>query len=347
MKLSILLPTHNRADVLPFAIESVLAQSFTEFELLVCGDGCTDSTAEVVQRYAKEDARVRWFDFPKAPGFGYANRNRALREARGALIGFMAHDDLITADHFALLVQAMEDPAAHLACTEAVWAGRDGAMVPALFHLEDKLMREEFLARRWNRIPATCFMHRREALDKVGWWSEELPRGADLELWGRIVSAYGEQSIRCVSVMTCFHFRAHWRLEDVAPDTEPVWLQLHRAPGRLPEAMHWQVSAGMTEQQAFWERLKTQPESIPSLRVACHHAVMTYAWLLEQQLSVQQGLAPVAELDRKIQSLREQKADLQAKLTERDARVQRLKEEMESMRRETKVPKWLQWLRGR
>lgn len=346
MKLSILLPTHDRADVLPFAIESVLVQDFTDFELLVCGDGCTDATAKVVQHYAAEDARVRWFDFPKAPGFGYANRNRALKEARGELIGFMAHDDLITADHFALLVQAMEDPAAQLAYTEAVWAGRDGAMVPAVFHLEDQAMRDAFLAKQWNRIPATCFMHRREAFDKVGWWSEELPRGADLDLWGRIINAYGESSIKAVSAMSCFHFRAHWRLEDIAPDTEPVWLQLHRAPGRLPEAMHWEVPAGMSEQQAFWERLKGQPEFITSLRTACHHAVMSYAWHLEQQLSAQQGLAPVVELDRKIQALREQKAALQVKLTERDARLLGLKEEMEILRRETKVPKWLRWLRG-
>lgn len=219
-------------------------------------------------------------------------------------------------------------------------------MVPALFHLEDKVMREEFLARRWNRLPATCFMHRRAALDKAGWWNETLPRGADLDLWGRIVSAYGEQAIRCVPVMTAFHFRAHWRLEDIAPDTEPVWMQLHRTPGRLPEAMYWQVRAGTTEQQAFWEKLKAQPESIAALRMACHHAVMTYAWHLEQHLCVQQGLPPVVELDKKIQSLREQKAAMQAKLTERDAKLQRLKEKVEILKRETKMPKWFRWLRG-
>jgi hypothetical protein len=344
MKVSILLPTHNRSDVVPLAIDSLLAQSFTDFEVLVCGDGCTDSTAEVVSRYVAADARVRWFDLPKGMGLGYANRNTVLREARGELIAFMAHDDLVTSDHLALLVQAMEDPGAHFVYTDAAWVGREGIIVPAVFHLQDRVMREEYFANRWSRLPSSCVMHRREAFEKVGFWNDQMPRGGDLELWTRIMRAYGMETIRHVTMLTCLHFRAHWRGDQLAPDTEPVWNQLHQEPGRFSEAMSWPVPEGMVEQEAFWRRMIAEPEIVPQLRDACRRAVVTYTWHLEQELSVQRGLPPVAELGKKIGSLREEKAVLKAKLAERDAKLQRVKEELERVKRESKWPKWLRWL---
>src|SRR5262245_54968910 len=109
---SILLPTHNRADVLPFAIRSVLAQTVQDFELLIVGDGCRVGTAEIVRGFS--DARIVWFDLPKGPNFGYNNRNIALRQARGAYVAYMAHDDLWLCDHLELLVAVLGRPSIEL-----------------------------------------------------------------------------------------------------------------------------------------------------------------------------------------------------------------------------------------
>lgn len=280
--LSILLPTHNRADVLPFAIQSVLAQSLADFELLVVGDGCTDGTAAVVEALASTDARIRWFDLPKAPHFGYANRNVALREARGQFIGFMAHDDLVTSDHFARLVAAMADPAAHLVHSASAWVGSWGEIVPALFHLADRRMRAELLAGRWNRLPATAFLYRQEAITRVGLWNEELKCNGDMDLWSRIILAYGEDAIRVVDEFTVFHFRAVWRTQDrIAPDNEPLWRRLHDEAGRLDPMLRVPPLEGQKEQATFWSWMQRDAARLADTRAALTRAMQSFAWEIE------------------------------------------------------------------
>ena len=86
---SIILPTFNRAALLPRAINSVLAQSFTDWELLIWDDGSTDNTGAVVQAY--KDARIRYYS---AVNHGAAlARNRALEKCSADLIAFLDSDD--------------------------------------------------------------------------------------------------------------------------------------------------------------------------------------------------------------------------------------------------------------
>ena len=93
-KVSVIVPAYNVARFIDGAIDSVLTQSFTDFELLIVNDGSTDDTLERCQRYL--DPRIRIVD-QKNRGLAGA-RNSGIREARGDYLAFLDADDLWRSD---------------------------------------------------------------------------------------------------------------------------------------------------------------------------------------------------------------------------------------------------------
>lgn len=90
---SIIVPCHNYGALLPKALESVLAQTHTDWECLVVDDGSTDSTPTVASHYATRDPRFRYL--PRAHAGASAARNHGLRAAQGEFVQFLDADDLL------------------------------------------------------------------------------------------------------------------------------------------------------------------------------------------------------------------------------------------------------------
>lgn len=89
---SIVMPTYNSARFVADAIESVLNQSYSNWELLITDDCSSDNTCCVVQEYAKKDSRIHLFRLPKNSGAALA-RNNSIKEAKGRFIAFIDSDD--------------------------------------------------------------------------------------------------------------------------------------------------------------------------------------------------------------------------------------------------------------
>src|SRR5690348_10231612 len=102
---SVILPVHNRADVLPRAIESVIAQELADFELIVVDDGSTDESATLVQSFA--DDRIRLIRLDKNRG-GNVARNEGIRAARSPLIAFLDSDDRYLPNKLSTIVGEFE-----------------------------------------------------------------------------------------------------------------------------------------------------------------------------------------------------------------------------------------------
>lgn len=86
---SVIIPTYNRAHTLPRSIESVLNQSYSNFELIIVDDGSTDETADVIKQY--NDSRIRYFHTENRGAC--AARNFGIKKARGEYISFQDSDD--------------------------------------------------------------------------------------------------------------------------------------------------------------------------------------------------------------------------------------------------------------
>lgn len=92
-KYSIVVPVFNVEKYLDECVKSVLAQTFSDFELLLINDGSTDRSGDICDRYASEDVRVRVFH--KRNGGVSSARNLGTREAKGHLIVYLDSDDLL------------------------------------------------------------------------------------------------------------------------------------------------------------------------------------------------------------------------------------------------------------
>jgi glycosyltransferase involved in cell wall biosynthesis len=91
---SVCIPTYNYGHVLPDAIESVLGQTFTDFEIVVVDNCSTDGTEEIAARYLRQDGRVRYFRNEANVGM-VGNWNRCLQYARGEFVKILCADDLL------------------------------------------------------------------------------------------------------------------------------------------------------------------------------------------------------------------------------------------------------------
>ncbi len=107
-RVTIIIPTYNWATVLPYSIGSVLDQTFTDFELLVVGDCCTDESEQVVEDIAAKDPRVRWINLETNAGEQSGPNNEGLRQAKGEIIAYLGHDDLWLPRHLERLVNAID-----------------------------------------------------------------------------------------------------------------------------------------------------------------------------------------------------------------------------------------------
>lgn len=185
--ISVIIPVYNGEKTIRETIESVLNQTFRDFELIILNDGSQDSTLEVVSSI--QDSRLKVFSHPNA-GLA-ASRNRGTFHAVGEYISFIDADDLWTPDKLETQLKALQDnPEAAVAYSwtnyidESGQFLRRGGYLTANGDVYAKLLVVDFLENGSNPLI------RRQALIQVGGFDESLPAAEDWDILLRLAAQY-------------------------------------------------------------------------------------------------------------------------------------------------------------
>ena len=185
-RISVVLPTYNQAQYLGQAIQSVLAQTFADWELILVDDGSTDATPQCVAQF--QDSRVRYIvqhneERSRA-------RNRGIREARGALIAFLDADDFWLPAYLATQVAKMDAyPSAGLSYTWNYDTNVTGQIIGRRGYGKSGLQdQDEFFKAMLlgNRMIVDCVVVRAAIIQDAGCFDPDIVHVEDWDLWLRI-----------------------------------------------------------------------------------------------------------------------------------------------------------------
>jgi teichuronic acid biosynthesis glycosyltransferase TuaG len=182
---TVVLPTYNWAHLIRETLDSILAQTFRDFELIVIADGCTDNTAGVVASYG--DPRIRLISQPGS-GRPAKPRNVGIQNARGTYVAFCDHDDLWMPDKLPRQTAVMSsEPDVAMCFTGGVTFGDDRFLSKRT--IKKGVHQDHFRTVLYgNYVPSSSVLARRAVLEAVGpFRTEKSLRGVeDYEMWLRI-----------------------------------------------------------------------------------------------------------------------------------------------------------------
>ncbi|MGX6960031.1 MAG: glycosyltransferase [Rickettsia endosymbiont of Pentastiridius leporinus] len=177
-KISIVLPVYNREKLLPCAIESCIAQTFKDFELIIIDDYSKDKSSEIAKKYAEQDARIKVIrneTNKKLP----ASLNIAFKEARGQYFTWTSDDNLLHENALEKMANLLDNS------SNIGLVYTDYTLIDDYGNKGARLYQEppEFLPVR--DCVGACFLYRAELAKQVGGYNENMHLVDDYEYWLR------------------------------------------------------------------------------------------------------------------------------------------------------------------
>ena len=183
-RVSVVIPTHNRAHWLAHAIDSVLAQTFPDYELIVVDDGSTDGTLDLLNRYERS---LRVLSLPHNQGVSAA-RNWGIQNSDSQWVAFLDSDDRWLPQKLEKqLLHHQEHPAAQVLFTDEIWFRQGKRVNPSKKHRKQEGWIFQPSLSLCLMAPSTVLVAR-QIFQTVGLFDETLPVCEDYDLWLRITA---------------------------------------------------------------------------------------------------------------------------------------------------------------
>lgn len=231
---TVLIPTHDHARLIPYAIQSAVRQNFGNIEIFVIGDGAGSQTKEIVESLSRNDRRIRYFDFPKGQRHGELSRHTALQEARGKIVAYLSDDDLWLPDHLDNLVAGLAD--ADFAHTLHTAVQLNGAFSVNAIDLTDYDYPLAMMTSKTNYFGLTVVGHTMAAYRALpfGWCPAPDGLWTDLHMWRQFL-AQPRLRIRTIPICDSLHLatpmRLHMTTDERENEIREISERLSRADG--------------------------------------------------------------------------------------------------------------------
>lgn len=201
---SIIIPTHNREDLIVETLKSIEAQEYKQIEVILVDDHSTDNTRDVIKRFV-DDGRIN-IVMIESDGYGSNHaRNLGLKRSHGEFVAFFDDDDIMRHDFISARIDYFKDP-------DIDFVGCD------FVHFEGNI--ENVISKRclssiphnivshiyYMGLPTQSFLLRRRCAEKLGYWNERVKRMQDVAYFHRLFLY--EQKGKYVP-LTLFYYRIH------------------------------------------------------------------------------------------------------------------------------------------
>jgi glycosyltransferase involved in cell wall biosynthesis len=185
---SVIIPTYNRAHLIGETIQSVMRQTYSNWEIIVVDDGSSDETSETVRQFT--DLRLQYHRIEHTGTIG-AVRNYGIKRSKGEFIAFLDSDDLWLPGKLQQQVDALDHTGVTFVFTQVKLFGDTTVVVPVFPGLHNKKLLPYYLREGHFVFYPSTLMFRKSALEKTGFMNEAAGTGGDTDLF----------------VKLCHHFR--------------------------------------------------------------------------------------------------------------------------------------------